>query len=69
MKKGDWVITEEGELGKIVDESSRYGWYFVALDSQAFSSIRSGKSLIKFDPAVADILNAIGTVPNTNERK
>ena len=64
MKVGDWVITEEGEVGNIVDESSRYGWFFVAIPSLCFSSIRSQQSLTRIDPAVSDILTAVN-----NERE
>lgn len=64
MKKGDWVITHDGEVGKIVDESTTHGYYFIALPSQSFSAIRYKHYLTKLDPAVSDILNAV----NTNER-
>jgi hypothetical protein len=65
MKKGDWVLTHDGEVGRIVDGSTTHGYYYIALPSQSFSSIRSSSSLTVFDPAVSDILTAV----NINEEK
>ena len=65
MRVGDYVMTEDGEMGRIVDDSSKFGWFYVSLPSQCFSSIRSRSSLTLIDPAVADILTAV----NLNEEK
>jgi hypothetical protein len=77
MKQGDWVIVEaledfsnSGGVGEItVIDYIDNGWHLVDFQDNTFAKLIHKDRMTLLNPAVSDILNSIGTVPNTNERK
>jgi len=65
MKKGDWVVTEDGHIGYVTMYTFMTDYSLVQFKGSPVASMQRKDSLTKLDPAVGDILNAV----NTNERK
>lgn len=65
MKRGDWVVHEDGRLGRITMTDFRVGYHLVDFLDNTFARATYHLYLKPFDPAVSDILTAV----NTNERE
>ena len=69
MKKGDWVIHDDGRLGQITltefhDQIAR-GYHLVDFQDNTFARLTHEHYLTVVDKPVADILTAV----NTQERE
>lgn len=69
FKKGDWVIHEDGRIGRITLtdylENNARGYHLVDFQDNTFARLTHEHYLKPFDPAVSDILTAV----NINEEK
>jgi hypothetical protein len=63
MNKGDWVIHEDGRVGRITlheyHNTSSKGYHLVDFQDNTFARLTHEHYLKPFDPAVADILTAV----------
>ena len=65
MKKGDWVLTDDGRVGYITltnylkEESPPWHLVWLVDGDSKFSSLRSEEGMTLLDKSVGDILTAV----------
>jgi hypothetical protein len=62
MKVNDWVVHEDGRVGRItLTHYMDRGYHLVDYQDNTFARMTHHKLIRVFDPAVADVLNAVKT--------
>jgi hypothetical protein len=63
MNKGDWVVHEDGRVGRITlreyHDNIAKGYHLVDFQDNTFARLTHEHYLKPLDPAVADILTAV----------